>query len=141
MNSGNNFDKKPVSTTQVRVRYGETDQMGYCYYGNYAQFFEVGRVELMRSVGLSYKTMEEQGIMLPVLDYNVKYIKPAYYDDLLTITTAIDEVKGARIYFTYEIHNEEKELISKATTTLVFINKDTMRPTQPPASFFTSLKS
>lgn len=127
--------------TKLRVRYGETDQMGYCYYGNYAQFFEVGRVELLRKQGLSYKKLEEQGIMLPVLDYTVKYIRPALYDDLLTITTKIVEIKGARVYFEYEIHNEEEVLISVASTTLVFIDQKTMKPTQPTESFIASLKS
>ena len=130
------MNKKLSNTSQVRVRYGETDQMGYCYYGNYAQFFEVGRVELMRSIGLSYKALEEEGVMLPVLDYSVKYIRPAYYDDLLSITTSITEVKGARIYFEYEIRNENEECISKASTTLVFIDRDSKRPTSPPDSFY-----
>jgi acyl-CoA thioester hydrolase len=120
---------------QIRVRYGETDQMGYCYYGNYAQYFEVGRVEALRSLGLSYKSLEDDGIMLPVLDFNVKYIAPAYYDDLLTIETTIERIDGARLYFSYEIKNEAGKLISKATTTLVFVNKTTMRPTVPPAQF------
>jgi len=120
---------------QIRVRYGETDQMGYCYYGNYAQYFEVGRVEALRSLGLSYKSLEEDGIMLPVLDFSVKYISPAFYDDLLTIETTIERVDGARIYFSYEIKNEADKLISKATTTLVFVNKSTMRPTTPPSHF------
>ena len=120
---------------QIRVRYGETDQMGYCYYGNYAQYFEVGRVEALRSLGLSYKALEDDGIMLPVLDFNVKYIAPAYYDDLLTIEKTIERIDGARLYFSYEIKNEAGKLISKATTTLVFVNKTTMRPTVPPAQF------
>ena len=76
-----------IHETKVRVRYGETDQMGYCYYGNYAQYFEVGRVEALRSLGCSYKALEDQGIMLPVSEYNVKYKRPAYYDDELTIQT------------------------------------------------------
>jgi acyl-CoA thioester hydrolase len=124
---------------QIRVRYGETDQMGYCYYGNYAQYFEVGRVEALRSLGLSYKSLEDDGIMLPVLDFNVKYIAPAYYDDLLTIETTIERIDGARLYFSYEIKNEAGKLISKATTTLVFVNKTTMRPTVPPAQFLSLL--
>ena len=124
---------------QIRVRYGETDQMGYCYYGNYAQYFEVGRVEALRSLGLSYKSLEDDGIMLPVLDFNVKYIAPAYYDDLLTIETTIERIDGARLYFSYEIKNEAGKLISKATTTLVFVNKTTMRPTVPPGQFLSLL--
>jgi acyl-CoA thioester hydrolase len=73
-----------VHDTQLRIRYSETDQMGYCYYGNYAAFFEIGRVETLRSLGVSYKELEDKGIMLPVLSYEVKFIKPAFYDDLIT---------------------------------------------------------
>ena len=119
----------------VRVRYGETDQMGYCYYGNYAQYFEVGRVEALRVIGISYKTLEEQGIMLPVSEFNVKYFVPAYYDDNLKIITYVTKIEGARIYFEYEIFNESEKLLAKAQTTLVFVNKSNMRPTSPPKSF------
>lgn len=119
----------------IRVRYGETDQMGYCYYGNYAQYFEVGRVEALRSFGMTYKNMEENGVMLPVLDFSVKYIYPAYYDDLLTVVTKISGMKGPRLYFDYEIFNEAKKLIAIASTTLVFVSKTDMRPTPPPADF------
>ena len=83
--------------TKIRIRYGETDQMGYVYYGNYAQFFEIGRVEMLRSLGVSYASMEKQGIMLPVVDFSVKYIKPAYYDDLITIRTMIEEIPSVKI--------------------------------------------
>lgn len=127
--------------TKVRVRYGETDQMGYCYYGNYAQFFEIGRVETLRSLGMSYRKMEEDGIMLPVLDYSVKYIKPALYDDLLTIRTTIPEIPKARIRFEYEIYNEKNELLSKAETTLVFINKENMKPRSAPEDFIKKLEA
>ena len=120
---------------QLRVRYGETDQMGYCYYGNYAQYFEVGRVEALRGLGMSYKVVEEKGFMLPVSSFSVKYIAPAYYDDLLTITTRIIDLKGVRLYFEYDIKNEKGELISTADTTLVFVDKKTMRPTSPPEDF------
>src|SRR5690554_224724 len=120
---------------QLRVRYSETDQMGYCYYGNYAQYFEVGRVEALRELGMSYKIVEEKGYMLPVSSYNVKYISPAYYDDLLTITTKIIDLKGVRLYFSYDITNENGQLVSTADTTLVFVDKKTMRPTTPPEDF------
>ena len=83
------------NSIQLRVRYAETDQMGYCYYGNYAQYFEVGRVETLRSLGMSYKSLEENGIMLPVLDFSINYNKPALYDDLLTIETTIVKIEGA----------------------------------------------
>lgn len=126
--------------TKLRVRYGETDQMGYCYYGNYAQYFEVGRVEAMRSVGMSYREMEAHGIMLPVSDFSVKYHAPARYDDELTITTSIVAVKGARLLFDYVIHNEQGELVAKAHTTLVFVTVSTMRPTKAPEDFLEMLK-
>ncbi len=121
-----------VSTTKIRVRYAETDKMGYVYYGNYAQYFEVGRVEGLRDIGLSYKVMEDEGIMLPVLEYQIKYFKPAYYDELLTIKTSIVAVKGARFYFEYETLNEQNELLNKGTTTLVFVSKVTNKPCPPP---------
>lgn len=128
------------NTTKIRVRYGETDQMGYCYYGNYALYFEVGRVEAMRSVGMSYREMEERGIMLPVSDFSVKYHVPAQYDDELTITTFITGVKGARLLFDYEIHNEKNELVVKAHTTLVFVSTENMRPIKAPDDFIALLK-
>jgi acyl-CoA thioester hydrolase len=123
------------SSTKIRVRYGETDQMGYCYYGNYAQYFEVGRVEALREVGLSYKEMEAKGIMLPVSEYTVKYISPAFYDDKLIITTKISSLKGCRLFFEYEIYNAENKKIAFASTTLVFVLKSTMKPVTPPEDF------
>ena len=111
-------------SSKLRVRYGETDQMGYCYYGNYAQYFEVGRVEAMRELGMTYKGLEERGIMLPVLHFEVNYKAPAIYDDELTITTIISELSGTRLKFDYTITNQEGKQISTANTTLVFVNKE-----------------
>lgn len=121
--------------TKLRVRYGETDQMGYCYYGNYAQYFEVGRVEALNTMGMSYKDLENRGYMLPVSSYSVKYIRPAFYDDLLTIRTKIIGLKGVRIFFEYEILNEAGELLTTSETTLVFVNSDTRKPVTPPNDF------
>lgn len=118
--------------SQLRIRYSETDQMGYCYYGNYAQFFEIGRVETLRTLGVSYKSLENEGIMLPVLDLHVKYIKPALYDDLITIKTILKKVPDVKIEFDYEIYNQENELLTKASTTLVFIDAKTMKPMRAP---------
>lgn len=118
--------------TQIRVRYSETDQMGYCYYGNYAQFLEIGRVEALRNLGFRYKEMEENGILLPVLDFQIKYLIPAKYDDLLTIETSIVSVKGTRILFDYRILNENDAIVAHASTTLVFVLKETMRPIKVP---------
>lgn len=117
---------------KVRIRYAETDQMGYCYYGNYPQFFEVGRVEMLRSIGTSYKEIEEKGFMLPVVDLTVKYIKPAFYDEEITIKTIINRKPSVKIEFDYEIYNEKGDLINKGYTKLVFVNKKTMRPCHCP---------
>lgn len=120
------------SEIKLRVRYGETDQMGYVYYGRYAEYFEVARVETLRELGLSYKEMEDEGIMLPVLEYNIKYVAPARYDEELTIKTKITEMPSARIHFEYEVVNPEGKTTSLASTTLVFIDKESGRPTKPP---------
>lgn len=126
--------------TVLRVRYGETDQMGYCYYGNYAQYFEVGRVEALRKLGMSYKQLEDQGVMLPVSKFTVNYKFPAKYDDALTITTHIKEIRGARLEFDYTITNENDQTVATAHTTLVFVAKETMRPISAPASFLTLIE-
>jgi acyl-CoA thioester hydrolase len=118
--------------TEIRVRYGETDKMGFCYYGNYAQFLEVARVELLRSQGVSYKELEDAGILLPVRNFSIKYIAPAKYDDLLFIQTEILKINGSRIIFIYEIRNQKNILIATANTELVFLNSDTMKPTHVP---------
>ncbi len=127
-------------STQTRIRYGETDQMGYCYYGNYALFLEIGRVETLRAIGMSYKTLEDMQILLPVLELNIKYFKPSFYDDLITIKTTISRLPKVRIHFSYEILNENKELLTKAETTLVFVSKENMKPIQCPDSLTKLLK-
>lgn len=119
-------------TYQLRVRYSETDKMGYCYYGNYASYLEVGRVETMRSLGVSYKSMEDEGVMLPVLDFSIKYLRPAKYDDLSSVKTIITKIEGTRIYFDYEIHNEENQKLIIAQTCLVFVGVNTMKPIPVP---------
>ncbi len=126
--------------TKTRIRYSETDQMGYVYYGNYAIYFEMGRVECLRSLGLPYKEMEEQGIMLPVMDLQIEYKAPAKYDDLITIKTKADYLKGSRIHFLYELYNEDSQLLTKGSTTLVFVTSNNMRPTRPSATIIEKLK-
>ena len=115
-----------------RVRYGETDQMGYVYYGNYAQYFEMGRVEWLRNLGISYKRMEELGIMLPVLNLNVDFIKPAKYDDLLTLKTTLLKKPSVRIEFDFKLYNENNELLTNGFTSLVFIDMKKNKPTRVP---------
>jgi len=121
-----------VSECQIRVRYAETDQMGYVYYGNYAQYFEVARVEALRQVGLTYKMFEDSGIMMPVLHLSCKYRKPARYDDLLTIKTSIKEMPSTRIFFFYEVFNEARVLLHEGETSLICIDMKTSRPVSCP---------
>ena len=116
----------------VRVRYAETDQMGVVYHGNYAQYFEMGRVEWLRNIGFSYKIMEQQGIMLPVVSLSMNYKKPARYDDLLRVRTILKSQSSVKIEFDYEIFNEQDELLTIANSVLVFVDMKTTRPTAPP---------
>lgn len=118
---------------QLRVRYAETDRMGYVYYGNYAAYFEVARVEMLRSMGITYKALEDSGILLPVAQYEVKYHKPAYYDDVLNIRTYIHEKPNVRLTFDYETYNAEQVLLNTAKVVLVFLRAETMKPMQAPA--------
>ena len=117
---------------QVRVRYAETDQMGYVYYGNYAQYLEMGRVEWLRKLGVSYKSMEDSGVMLPVVRMTIHYKNPGKYDDLLTIHTVLKEVPSVKITFDYEIANEAGDRIITAEVVLAFINMETNRPMKCP---------
>ena len=117
---------------QLRVRYGETDRMGFVYYGNYATYFEVARVEALREMGISYREMEDGGISLPVSEYKIKYIKPAFYDDQLLIKTQIREMPGVRIVFHYESYNQVGILLNVAETTLVFVDIKSAKPCQVP---------
>ena len=117
---------------EIRVRYGETDQMSYVYYGNYASYFEMGRVEWLRNIGTSYKEMESNGIMLPVLNLNVNYLKPAKYDDLLKLKTTLRKIPSVKIVFDFEIFNQKNELLTTGFTSLVFIDMKRNKPTRCP---------
>lgn len=126
---------------ELRVRYGETDQMGIVYHGNYAQYFEVGRVEWLRKFGVSYKQMEESGIMLPVISLNIKYKKSARYDDLIKVKTQLKKMPSATIEFDYEIVNEENELLATGNTSLVFMDINRNRPTRCPQYLLDKLQN
>ncbi len=124
------------SETKIRVRYGETDQMGYAYYGIYAQYYEVGRVETMRLLGFSYKEVEARGILMPVVDFTINYKKPAFYDDEITIITSLKEKPlGYRIPFEYECRNSAGELLNTGKVTLVCVEKETNRLCAMPGWF------
>lgn len=120
------------SETTVRVRYSETDQMKFVYYGNYAAYYEVGRVEILRKLGMSYKSLEESGIMMPVLETHSFYHLPAKYDDLLTIKITIPKLPLVKIEFTYEIFQEDETKIHTGSTTLAFVDMKTGKPRRAP---------
>ena len=128
--------------TQIRVRYAETDQMGYVYYGNFAAYYEVARTEAFRSLGIQYKQMEKDGVMMPVLEMRTKYIRPARYDDLLTVKMILrTKPTGARILFEYEVLNEAKELLTLGETTMVFVAMQTGRPIPVPQDILSKLEA
>jgi acyl-CoA thioester hydrolase len=125
--------------TTYRVRYADVDPMGYMYYGNYARLYEIGRVESLRSLELSYKAMEEGGIMMPVYENKSRYLQPAKYDDLVTIRVYVKELPKARMIFNYDLFNEEGTLLNQGETTLVFVKMDTNRLTVCPEAMRNAL--
>lgn len=136
-----NLKNEISHTTQIRVRYGETDQMGVVYYGNYPQYLEIGRVEWLRDLGISYKEMEESGIMLPVVSLSLDYKKSAYYDDLINVKTQLIKTPTVSIKFEYEITNESDEILTLGSTVLVFIDMKTNRPTKCPKFILDKLQN
>ena len=126
---------------KLRVRYSDTDQMGYVYYGRYAIFYEIARVELFRSLGFSYKKLEEEGIGMPVIDMETKYILPIKYDEQIKINTTIENLPSSRISFKYEVYNQNNELANTAKTTLTFINLINKKPVRMPAKLLDIIKS
>jgi len=121
-----------TKSTSLRVRYGETDQMGVVYHGNYAQFFEIGRIEWLRSLGISYKKMEENNTMLPVVSLQCNFKKSAEFDDEITIKTTLKKTPTVKIEFDYEIHNQLGELLCIGNTILAFVAMDTKKPMRCP---------
>lgn len=126
---------------KIRVRYKETDQMGYVHHANYAQYYEIGRTEMFRSLGISYQQMETDGYMLPVIELNSKFITPAKYDDELTIRTILKHKPSVKLEFDYEIYNQHGVLLNTATSVLVMVNKETRKPTKPSPEFIALFKS
>jgi len=126
---------------QIRVRYGETDQMGYLYYGNYAQYFEVGRVEMIRSLGVTYKELEEvHGIWLPVVSLDMRFVRPAYYDELLTVRSELRELPGEYITFHVEVFNERKKLVNAGRVRLCFFDAKTKKVVEAPELLLEKLR-
>jgi acyl-CoA thioester hydrolase len=123
------------STVQIRVRYAETDQMNVVYYGNYAQYFEVGRVESIRQLGVVYKDIEASGVVMPVVEMHVRYLRPATYDDLLTVKTTIRELpENYRVEFFQDVYNEQGKLLAAGRVVLYFLEAQTKRKTNIPVA-------
>ena len=128
-------------TTQIRVRYADTDQMQFVYNGKYSEYFEVGRAEMMRSIGLPYHTMEMNGFMLPLLELRVMYKNPAYYDDLLDVRAFVKEIPTLKVHIDYEIfRTKEKILVAEGYTEHVFIKKESKKAVRPPDFFVNAIK-
>ena len=126
--------------TGIRVRYYDTDQMGIVYYGNYARFYEIGRVEALRHLGMEYKELEARGIGMQVYDMSSRFIRPARYDDLLTVRVTIPQLPTTRILFQYEIFNQDGLLLNTGETTLIFLKSATGRPGPAPAELVEAAK-
>ncbi len=126
-------------STTFRVRYSETDRMGYMYYGNYAAWFEVGRVELLRSLGLTYRKMEDEGVILPVRDFTVRYFKPVKYDDEVYLKTTLTDLSGAKITFDFVLEDSDGVKLCTSTIVLVFCDKISGRPTRAPEKLVNAL--
>jgi acyl-CoA thioester hydrolase len=124
----------------LRVRYAETDAMNFVYYGNYATYYEVARVELMRQLGLSYRAIEEMGIWMPVVDFHIQYFKPAQYDDEVVINVKVDEFPSSRMIFKYETLLDGI-CINKGETTLVFVNAESKKPQRCPEILTEKIKA
>lgn len=127
-------------TAQIRVRYADTDKMQFVYNGKYLEYFEVGRTELLRSIGLPYKVIEDAGYQLPLIEANLRYKKPAVYDDLLDVEAMVSSPKSAKVHIEYKVTNHETgDLICEGFTTHMFINGETKRPTKPPRIYVEKL--
>jgi acyl-CoA thioester hydrolase len=130
-----------VYESKVKVRYVETDQMGVVHHSNYAQYYELARTECFEACsGMSYQSMENEGVMLPILEFQSKFLKPALYNQILTIKSIVKNLPTVRLVVDYEVYNEANVLINTGQTTLVFVNKVTRRPCQPPENFMKQVR-
>ena len=130
-----------TSEIRVRVRYAETDRMGFVYHGNFATYFEVARVESMRELGLNYRALEDDGVLMPVAEMHTEFVRPAEYDDLLTIKTSIVAMPTARIRFEYETLNEAGERLNTGHTVLFFMDAESRRPRRAPDALVQALQN
>ncbi|MBB4119989.1 acyl-CoA thioester hydrolase [Mesonia hippocampi] len=122
--------------SSFRVRYAETDQMGVVHHANYPVYLESARITWLDNLGISYKKLEQDGVMLPVYDLQLTYVKPAFFDDIITVKVSLREAPGVKIIFDYKLYNQHDELLTKAATTLIFVDAKTRKPIRCPKPIF-----
>ena len=127
--------------TKIRVRYDEVDKMGYVYHGNYAKYYHISRTELLRRIGISEKELENNNVILPVTEMSIKYIKPIFYDDIITIQTSLLSLPSSRMIFQHEVRNHNNEVINKADSTLAFVDINTRMPMRAPHLIVNKIES
>ena len=130
-----------TSETRIQVRYDEVDKMGYVYHGNYARYYHISRTDLLRKFGLSDKDLEQLELLLPVIELNIKYLKPVYYDDIITIRTTLDELPQSRMKFYHSVYNSQNEVINTAISTVVFIDSKSRKPMRAPQLVLDKIKA
>jgi acyl-CoA thioester hydrolase len=129
-----------IYSEKIRVRYAETDQMGYLWHGNYALYYEQARTEMIRNLGLSYAELEHLGVMMPVRELQCRYLQPARYDDVLTVTCIVQHMPTAKLFIEYRIYNEANVLLNEGSTLIVFMDAASRRPVRPPHIFMERIK-
>ena len=130
-----------TSENKIQIRYDEVDKMGYVYHGNYAKFFHISRTELLRKIGFSDKELEIKNILLPVIEMNIKYLKPVFYDDVITIKTFLQKIPSSRMWFKHEVFNANNEVINQAESTVVFVDMHTRKPMKAPGFIVDKIES
>ncbi|MEN8224701.1 MAG: thioesterase family protein [Bacteroidota bacterium] len=128
------------SETKIQVRYDEVDKMGYVYHGNYARYYHISRTDLLREFGLSDKDLEQLQLLLPVIELNIKYLKPVYYDDIITIQTILEGLPVSRMKFRHIVYNSDDEIINKASSTVVFVDSKSRKPMRAPKIIIDKIK-
>jgi acyl-CoA thioester hydrolase len=130
-----------VSKSKIRIRYDEVDKMGYVYHGNYAKYYHISRTDLLRKIGISEIELEKYNVLLPVTEMNIKYLKPVFYDDIITIQTSLQKIPTSRLVFYHEVSSNSGEIINRANSTVAFVDINTRKPMKAPQIIIDKIKS